>query len=135
MDGHLREREVRALHASGVEAAAGCLDVTDVPVGPVGQSVDRHPQALARLGEGVLDPRRHGGVHAPVDQAVALQHARVPGEHLVAIATGTKMVVVSGQLSWDADGVTVGEGELAAQVGQSYLNAGTALAAAGASFD
>ncbi|WP_405923619.1 RidA family protein [Streptomyces sp. NBC_00035] len=53
----------------------------------------------------------------------------------VSIATGTKMIFVAGQVSWDADGVTVGEGDLAAQVERSYLNAGTALAAAGASFD
>jgi enamine deaminase RidA (YjgF/YER057c/UK114 family) len=55
--------------------------------------------------------------------------------HQVSIATGTKMIFVAGQVSWDADGVTVGEGDLAAQVERSYLNAGTALAAAGASFD
>ncbi|MEV7339368.1 RidA family protein [Streptomyces sp. NPDC093544] len=55
--------------------------------------------------------------------------------HQVSIATGTKMIFVSGQVSWDADGVTVGEGDLVAQVERSYLNAGTALAAAGASFD
>ncbi|MFI6333648.1 RidA family protein [Streptomyces sp. NPDC050535] len=53
----------------------------------------------------------------------------------VSIATGTKMIFVAGQVSWDADGVTVGEGDLVAQVERSYLNAGTALAAAGATFD
>ncbi|MFC9846667.1 RidA family protein [Streptomyces sp. NPDC060223] len=55
--------------------------------------------------------------------------------HQVSIATGTRMIFVAGQVSWDADGATVGEGDLAAQVERSYLNAGTALAAAGASFD
>ncbi|WP_055543295.1 RidA family protein, partial [Streptomyces neyagawaensis] len=35
----------------------------------------------------------------------------------------------------DADGVTVGEGDLAAQVEQCYLNIATALAGAGATFD
>ncbi|MFE0024510.1 RidA family protein [Amycolatopsis sp. NPDC059021] len=53
----------------------------------------------------------------------------------VAIATGSKQIFVAGQVSWDADGVTVGEGDLTAQVEQCYLNVGTALAAAGASFD
>ncbi|MFD5394231.1 RidA family protein [Streptomyces sp. NPDC127097] len=53
----------------------------------------------------------------------------------VAVASGSKMVFVAGQVAWDADGVTVGEGDLAAQVEQCYLNVGTALAAAGGSFD
>ncbi|MBW8737346.1 MAG: RidA family protein [Streptomyces turgidiscabies] len=53
----------------------------------------------------------------------------------VSIATGSKLVLVAGQVAWDADGTTVGEGDLAAQVEQSYLNVGTALAGAGASFD
>ncbi|GAA2455530.1 hypothetical protein GCM10010421_55880 [Streptomyces glaucus] len=42
----------------------------------------------ARLGEGVFDPRRDGGVHGALDQAVALRHAQVPGERLVADALG-----------------------------------------------
>ncbi|MFH8796514.1 RidA family protein [Streptomyces sp. NPDC017941] len=53
----------------------------------------------------------------------------------VAIATGTRLVFVAGQVSWDADGVTVGAGDLAAQVEQCYLNVATALAAAGGTFD
>ncbi|UUU26609.1 RidA family protein [Streptomyces sp. DSM 40750] len=53
----------------------------------------------------------------------------------VSIASGSKLVFIAGQVSWDADGATVGEGDLAAQVEQSYLNVGTALAGAGASFD
>ncbi|MFI6437766.1 RidA family protein [Streptomyces sp. NPDC050759] len=53
----------------------------------------------------------------------------------VSIASGTKLVFVAGQVSWDAQGRTVGEGDLAAQVEQSYLNVGTALAEAGGSFD
>ncbi|GAA3506447.1 RidA family protein [Streptomyces prasinosporus] len=55
--------------------------------------------------------------------------------HQVSIASGTRLVFVAGQVSWDADGVTVGEGDLAAQVEQCYLNVGTALAGAGGSFD
>lgn len=53
----------------------------------------------------------------------------------VSIATGSKLVFIAGQVSWDADGVTVGEGDLAAQVERCYLNIGTALAGVGASFD
>jgi enamine deaminase RidA (YjgF/YER057c/UK114 family) len=53
----------------------------------------------------------------------------------VAIASGTKLVFIAGQVAWDADGVTVGEGDLAAQVEQCYLNIAAALAAAGGSFD
>ncbi|MEU6744310.1 RidA family protein [Streptosporangium sandarakinum] len=53
----------------------------------------------------------------------------------VSIASGSKLVFVAGQVAWDADGVTVGEDDLAAQVEQCYLNVGTALAGAGGSFD
>ena len=53
----------------------------------------------------------------------------------VSIATGSKLVFVAGQVSWDDKGVTVGEGDLAAQVERCYVNIATALAAVGASFD
>ncbi|MFH8572597.1 RidA family protein [Streptomyces sp. NPDC017993] len=53
----------------------------------------------------------------------------------VSIASGSKLVFVAGQVAWDAEGATVGGGDLAAQVEQCYLNIGTALAAAGGSFD
>ncbi|MGW1675259.1 RidA family protein [Streptomyces sp. NPDC002324] len=53
----------------------------------------------------------------------------------VSIATGSKLVFIAGQVAWDAEGTTVGEGDLAAQVEQCYLNIGTALAEAGGSFD
>ncbi|MFI9823625.1 RidA family protein [Streptomyces sp. NPDC052013] len=53
----------------------------------------------------------------------------------VSVATGSKLVFVAGQVAWDADGVTVGEGDLAAQVEQCYLNVATALAEVGASLD
>ncbi|WP_329135827.1 RidA family protein [Streptomyces sp. NBC_00670] len=52
----------------------------------------------------------------------------------VAVASGARTVFVAGQVSWDAAGVTVGAGDLAAQVEQCYRNVATALAAAGASF-
>ncbi|MFJ7591182.1 RidA family protein [Streptomyces sp. NPDC097617] len=53
----------------------------------------------------------------------------------VAITTGSKLVFIAGQVAWDADGATVGEGDLAAQIEQCYHNIATALAAAGGSFD
>lgn len=53
----------------------------------------------------------------------------------VSIASGTKLVFVAGQVAWDAEGRTIGEGDLAAQVEQCYVNIGTALAEAGGSFD
>ncbi|WP_328868930.1 RidA family protein [Streptomyces sp. NBC_00287] len=51
----------------------------------------------------------------------------------VSIATGSKMVFVAGQVAWDEQGATIGEGDLAAQVERCYLNVATALAEAGAS--
>ncbi|MCX4672577.1 RidA family protein [Streptomyces sp. NBC_01381] len=53
----------------------------------------------------------------------------------VSIATGSKLVFIAGQVAWTADGVTVGEGDLAAQVEQCYLNIATALTEVGATFD
>ncbi|MFD0473638.1 RidA family protein [Nonomuraea thailandensis] len=53
----------------------------------------------------------------------------------MSIATGSKLVFLAGQVARDAEGGRVGEGDLAAQVEQAYLNIGTALAAAGGSFD
>ncbi len=55
--------------------------------------------------------------------------------HQVSVATGSKMVFIAGQVAWDADGNTVGEGDFAAQVEQCYLNVATALAGVGGSFD
>lgn len=53
----------------------------------------------------------------------------------VAVATGSKLVFIAGQVARDADGAKIGDGDLAAQVERCYLNVGTALAAAGATFD
>ena len=53
----------------------------------------------------------------------------------VSIATGSKLVFMAGQVAWDADGALVGEGNLAAQIEQCYLNVGAALAEIGGSFD
>ncbi|WP_156726233.1 RidA family protein [Streptomyces apocyni] len=52
----------------------------------------------------------------------------------VSVASGSKLVFIAGQVAWDADGGTVGAGDLAAQVEQCYLNIGTALAEVGGSF-
>lgn len=53
----------------------------------------------------------------------------------VSVATGTRIVHVAGQVSWDKQGALVGEGDLAAQIEQCYANVATALAAAGGSVD
>ncbi|MEO3753235.1 RidA family protein [Streptomyces sp. B6B3] len=53
----------------------------------------------------------------------------------VSVASGSKLVFLAGQVAKDADGVTIGEGDLAAQVERCYLNVATALAEVGASFD
>ncbi|WP_367124145.1 RidA family protein [Streptomyces phytohabitans] len=60
---------------------------------------------------------------------------KVDAYRQVSVATGTRLVHVAGQVSWDADGRTVGEGDLAAQVEQCYLNVATALAAVGGTLD
>ncbi len=59
----------------------------------------------------------------------------VPVYRQVAVATGSKMVFVAGQVAWDAEGRTVGEGDLTAQVVQCYLNVATALAEVDATFE
>ncbi|MEJ8652426.1 RidA family protein [Streptomyces sp. MS1.AVA.3] len=59
----------------------------------------------------------------------------VDAYHQMSIATGSKLVFLAGQVAWDAEGATVGEGGLAAQVERCYLNIGTALAEVGGSFD
>lgn len=53
----------------------------------------------------------------------------------VSIATGSRFVHIAGQVSWDADGVTVGAGDLAAQVEQCYVNVDKALKQVGGTFD
>ncbi|GAT70738.1 RidA family protein [Planomonospora sp. ID91781] len=53
----------------------------------------------------------------------------------LSIATGSKLVFIAGQVARDAEGRRVGEGDLAAQVEQAYLNIGTAMAGIGGSFD
>jgi enamine deaminase RidA (YjgF/YER057c/UK114 family) len=50
----------------------------------------------------------------------------------VVVATGSKLVFVSGQEPEDLDGKLVGRGDLATQARQVFANLGRALAAAGA---
>jgi enamine deaminase RidA (YjgF/YER057c/UK114 family) len=53
----------------------------------------------------------------------------------VAVATGSRTVYLAGQVARTASGERVGEGDLAAQVEQAYVNVATALSAVGGSFD
>lgn len=53
----------------------------------------------------------------------------------VSVAAPGSTIHVAGQVAVDAEGRPVGGDDLAAQAEQCYLNVGTALAAAGASFD
>lgn len=53
----------------------------------------------------------------------------------VVAARGAEHVYIAGQVSLDAEGNVVGEGDLAAQTDQVMKNLGAALEAAGASFD
>lgn len=53
----------------------------------------------------------------------------------VSIASGTRIVFIAGQVAWDSEGITIGEGDLAAQVEQCYHNISIALAEVGGSFD
>ena len=52
----------------------------------------------------------------------------------VAVATGTRLVFLAGQVARDADGNPVGAGDLAAQVDQALRNVVTAVEAVGGSF-
>lgn len=58
----------------------------------------------------------------------------VPLYRQVAVASGSKMVFLAGQVALDSAGELVGEGDLAAQVEQVYLNLAAALESAGATF-
>ena len=54
--------------------------------------------------------------------------------HHVAVATGSRQVHVSGQVSVDVNGELVGKGDFAAQVEQTFRNVATALKSANATF-
>jgi enamine deaminase RidA (YjgF/YER057c/UK114 family) len=59
----------------------------------------------------------------------------VPIYRHVSVSSGSKIVFIAGQIALDPDGNKVGEGDLAAQVEQVYLNLHTALTEVGATFD
>ena len=52
----------------------------------------------------------------------------------VAIATGSRLVFIAGQVARDADGQPVGVGDLAAQTEQAFRNVAIAVEAAGGTF-
>ncbi|MFC7877857.1 RidA family protein [Isoptericola sp. NPDC057391] len=52
----------------------------------------------------------------------------------VAVAEGSRLVFVSGQVARDAEGRPVGPGDLAAQAEQAYANVHAAVTAAGGTF-
>lgn len=52
----------------------------------------------------------------------------------VAVSTGARTVHVAGQVARTGEGEPVGTGDLAAQTEQAFVNVGTALASAGATF-
>ncbi|MFJ3583252.1 RidA family protein [Streptomyces sp. NPDC090127] len=58
----------------------------------------------------------------------------IPLYRQVAVATGSKLVFLAGQVAWTPDGVTVGKDDLAAQIEQCYVNVATALEEVGATF-
>jgi len=57
-----------------------------------------------------------------------------PTYHHVAIASGSRIVFLSGQVAFDEDGNLVGE-DVVAQAEQAFRNVATALAAVGASVE
>jgi enamine deaminase RidA (YjgF/YER057c/UK114 family) len=52
--------------------------------------------------------------------------------HQVAVATGSRLIFVAGQVSEDVEGRLVGAGDFALQARTAFANVGRALAAAGA---
>jgi enamine deaminase RidA (YjgF/YER057c/UK114 family) len=59
----------------------------------------------------------------------------LPVHHQASVATGSRIITLAGQVSWDAGAQLIGKGDLAAQAEQAYLNVATALQALGASTD
>lgn len=55
--------------------------------------------------------------------------------HAVSISGTGKLIHVSGQVSWDADGKVVGAGDMGAQAKQVFQNVTDILRAAGAGWD
>jgi enamine deaminase RidA (YjgF/YER057c/UK114 family) len=59
----------------------------------------------------------------------------LPVHHQASVATGSKIISLAGQVSWDADAQLIGKGDLTAQSEQAYLNVATALHGLGATTD
>jgi enamine deaminase RidA (YjgF/YER057c/UK114 family) len=57
------------------------------------------------------------------------------GYHQIMVGAGSRIVFMSGQIARLPDGTLVGEGDLAAQIEQAYVNVNTAVVAAGGTFD
>lgn len=57
------------------------------------------------------------------------------GYHHVVVASGARTAYLAGQVAHLADGSLVGEGDLAAQIEQAYVNVGAAVQSVGGSFD
>lgn len=58
-----------------------------------------------------------------------------PTYHHIALASGSRLVFVSGQVGFDTEGNLVGEGDVVAQAEQAFRNVATALAAVGATVE
>jgi enamine deaminase RidA (YjgF/YER057c/UK114 family) len=59
----------------------------------------------------------------------------LPVHHQASVATGSTIISLAGQVSWDANAQLIGKGDLAAQSEQAYLNVAQALRGLGASTD
>lgn len=59
----------------------------------------------------------------------------VPVHHQASVATGSRIISLAGQVSWDENGQLVGKRDLAAQSEQAYLNVARALQGVGATTD
>jgi len=55
--------------------------------------------------------------------------------HQVSVATGSKIISLAGQVSWDENAQLIGKDDLATQSEQAYLNVARALDGAGATTD
>ena len=52
-----------------------------MPLAPGLQRIDHRPQALADLGQGIFDPRRHLGIDLADHEIVVLQRTELFGQH------------------------------------------------------
>lgn len=70
----------------------------------------------------------------PVEMTDPATLAAPVGYHHVAVGTGTRTAYLAGQIAHAADGTLVGDGDLAAQIEQVYVNVAAALEAVGGTF-